>query len=263
MKATRTTTRLLVGAIGVFSLFAAACGDDDSTADTTVATTEATTEATTATDDTAAPESSVVDTAAAETTAPNYYTGELIGVFEVDTGACADGVVTGSYFQMVQPGGTPEAGPFIPNADSTCADTNYTLLTFGSVDGGLFTDVLQTAPDPAFDAAGNGLADRIFAPVKFFGVDFAVAVDAAGPPPSITEADGVLTGDLSALTAYYGGGMFNQGAPKPDGSGTAPTGTMDPVDGHYTLDWTSLIVGGSFDGFTGVWHMEGAFTPAG
>jgi hypothetical protein len=163
----------------------------------------------------------------------------------------------------VQPGGTPAAGPFIPNADSACADTNYTLLTFGSVDGGLFAGTPQPAPDPAFDASGNGLADRIIAPVKFFGVNFALATDAAGPVVSVVESNGVLTGDLSALTAYYGGGTFNQGAPKPDGSGAAPVGTLDASNAHYTLDWTSLIVGGSFDGFTGVWHFEGRFTPMG
>lgn len=28
------------------------------------------------------------------------------------------------------------------------------------------------------------------------------------------------------------------------------------------IEWTSLIVGGSFDGFTGVWHLEGIYTPS-
>lgn len=237
------TTRLMVSMVGALALLTVACGDDDaSTSNTTSPAAETT-----------AP--------APETTAPNLYTGDLKGVLEVNPGACSDGAVTGSYFQMVQPGGTPEAGPFIPNADSACADTNYTLLTFGSLDGGLFLGTAQPAPDPAFDAAGNGLADRIIAPVKFFGVDFTLATDPAGPMVSVVESAGVLTGDLSAITAYYGGGTFNQGAPKPDGTGSAAAGTMNPVDGHYMLDWTSVIVGGSFDGFTGVWHFEGRFTP--
>jgi hypothetical protein len=253
MTARHSSTRLLVATIGALALIGGACSDEDESTSTVAPTTAPAAETTLA-----------PDTVAPETTTPNFYVGELSGVLEIDAGACADGVVTGSYFQMVMPGGTAEAGPFIGNPDSLCADTNYTLLSFGPSEGGmLINDILQTAPQPAFDADGNGLADRIFAPVKFFGVAFAVAVDPAGPAPTLTESDGVLTGDLSAITAYYANGEFNQGAPKPDGAGSAPTGTMDPVDGHYTLDWTSLIVGGGFDGFTGVWHIEGAFTPNG
>jgi hypothetical protein len=97
--------------------------------------------------------------------------------------------------------------------------------------------------------------------VPFFAVAFAGATDSAEAMPMLTATDGVLTGDLSAFTAYYGGGNFNQGAPKPDGTGDAPVGTIDPETGAYVLDWTSLISGGSFDGFTGVWHLEGTFTP--
>ena len=92
-------------------------------------------------------------------------------------------------------------------------------------------------------------------------VAFAGATDPAEAVPTLTAPDGVLTGDLSAYTAYYGEGSFNQGAPKPDGSGEAPMGTIDPETGAYVLDWTSQIVGGSFNDFVGVWHLEGTFTP--
>ncbi|MEQ1702345.1 MAG: hypothetical protein ABMA25_19720 [Ilumatobacteraceae bacterium] len=57
--------------------------------------------------------------------------------------------------------------------------------------------------------------------------------------------------------------MFNQGSPKADGSDANLTGTIDAATGHYVIEWTSLISGGSFDGFTGVWHLEGTFTPMG
>lgn len=266
MKATRSTTRLLAGLVGALALFAASCGDDDKDTTATTAPTEVTSADTTA--DTTAPDATVPDTAAPDTTMPdttmasNPFEGALSGVFGVVTGACADGTVTGSYFRMVQAGGTVEAGPFIPNGDSACADTTYSLLAAGT-DGGLLSGDWQAAPEPAFDATGNGLADSLVAPVKFFGVSFAAATDPAEAMPSITGADGTLTGDLSAFTAYYANGVFNQGAPKPDGSGTAATGTIDPTTGAFTLDWTSLIVGGSFDGFTGVWHLEGVFTPNG
>ncbi|MDO8363331.1 MAG: hypothetical protein Q7V88_10585 [Actinomycetota bacterium] len=259
MKASRPTTRLLVATVGALSLFGAACSDDDTTTTTAAPTTEAAGDPTTTVAD--------VETTMAETTVPAtdpmvMYEGDLVGLFSIDAGACADGAVTGSYFQMVMPGGTAEAGPFIGNADSACADTNYSLLAAGA-DGGLMTGAAQAAPDPAFDATGNGLADSIVAPVTFFAVAFAAATDPNEAMPMVSAADGVLTGDLSAFTAYYGTGIFNQGAPKPDGSGAAPTGTIDPETGVYTLEWTSLIVGGSFDGFTGVWHLEGTFAPNG
>lgn len=246
MKAS-TTIRLLA-AVASVSLLTVACSDDkkDSSGTTAAPTTEAT---------------AGTETTVPTTDAPSPYAGNLVGTFSIDAGDCTGAAPAGSYFQMVNVGGTPEAGPFIPNADSSCADKNFTSLTAGT-DGGLITGSAQAAPDPAFDATGNGLAGLITTPVKFFGVAFAIATDAAGAIPTITgTADGTLTGDLSAFTAYYGTGIFNQGAPKPDGTGTAPIGTIDPATGHYTLTWSSLISGGSFNGFTGVWHLEGTFTP--
>jgi hypothetical protein len=40
---------------------------------------------------------------------------------------------------------------------------------------------------------------------------------------------------------------------------TAPSGTLDARTGKYTLQWTSQIAGGPFNGFTGIWHREGTF----
>ena len=254
MRATRSTTRALVAMTAALALFGSACGDDDKSTTTTAA--PATTGATTET--TGAPGT----TGATETTAAAGFEGELVGTFAITAGDCTDGVA-GSWFKMVLQGGTPEAGPYIQNADSTCtADTNFSPLVPGT-DGGLITGSFQAAPDPAYDATGNGLAGAIVVPVKFFGVDFAAAMDSAATMPMLTATDGVLTGDLSAFTAYYAGQAFNQGAPKPDGTGSAPTGTIDPATGAFVIEWSSLISGGSFDGFTGVWHLEGTFTPAG
>ena len=47
------------------------------------------------------------------------------------------------------------------------------------------------------------------------------------------------------------------------GNTTAPTGTYNAATGRYSLTWTSQIVGGPFDKFTGLWHLEGTFVPAG
>lgn len=260
----------VLASVAVIALLASACGsDDDSDTDATTAGTGAadvtepvTTEAETAEPETTEAESADTTMAPETTEAAASFEGDLVGTFSIDDAVC-DGAAdaSGSYFRMLQPGGTLDAGPFIPNADSACADTTFSGLTAGT-DGGLLTGDWQAAPDPAFDATGNGLADAIFGPVTFFAVAFAGATDPAAPVPTLTATDGVLTGDLSAFTAYYGNASFNQGAPKPDGSGEAPIGTIDPETGAYVLDWTSQIVGGSFNDFVGVWHLEGTFTPS-
>lgn len=193
----------------------------------------------------------------------------LVGTFEVEPGADSGGTVTGSYFRMVQPDGTVDAGPYVPNGDSTATDQTYTLLTPGT-DGGLRTGAYQPQPEPPFDAAGNGVADAILTPTKFFGVLFAVATNKTDPQtsattkkPSINVNGTKLSGNLSAVGVAYGDQHFNQGAPKPsgaEGKTTGPTGTYDAKTGAYTLEWSSQIVGGPFDGFTGIWHLEGTFT---
>jgi len=194
----------------------------------------------------------------------------LVGTFGVTAASCASGAPTGgSYFRMVQSGGTTAAGPYVPNADSTCVDKTYSALAPGTA-GGLTTGKYQPDPSPAFDSAGNGLAGAIVAPTKFFGVNFAVSTNATDPQsksstkkPAIKVSGKKLSGDLDAVSVAYGNQQFNQGAPKPDGStptGTAgPTGTYDAKTGKYTLEWSSAIVGGPFDGFTGIWHLEGTF----
>jgi hypothetical protein len=220
-------------------------------------------------------ESSSSTTAATDgegaTTTTEATSGELVGTFGIDPGTDGD-EVAGSYFRMVQSGGTVADGPFVPNGDSTATDQTYTLLEPGT-DGGLTTGEFQPGPDPLFDADGNALADAIIAPVAFFGVAFSATTSDTDPESgdpvdavTITNEDGTLTGQTSAVTAAYGGQEFNQGAPKPDGSlpgeTTEVTGTYDAETGAYTLEWSSQIVGGSFDGFTGVWHLEGTFTAA-
>ncbi len=262
MRTSTPHTRFLAS-LAVVALLAAACGSDDDTSDTESTTADtAATEVTEVTEPESTEPMAEDTTPAPETTeaAPSLE-GDLVGTFSIDDAVCDDAAnVTGSYFRMLQPGGTLDAGPFIENGDSACADVTFSGLTAGT-DGGLVTGDWQAAPDPAYDAGGNGLADAIFAPVTFFAVAFAGAMDPAEAVPTLTATGGVLTGDLSAFTAYYGNSSFNQGAPKPDGSGEAPVGTIDAETGAYVLDWTSQIIGGSFNDFVGVWHLEGTFTP--
>jgi hypothetical protein len=192
---------------------------------------------------------------------------DLVGTFRVTPGACASGP-SGSYFRMILPTGNA-AGPFIENADSSCGDKTYTLLAPGT-DGGLVTGADQPAPNPGFDGNGNSLAVRVIRPVRFFGVAFSASTNAkdlqsgqATRLPALRQDGGKLSGDLSAFAATWNKQAFNQGSPKPDGSSpgntSAPTGTFDPATGRYSLTWTSQIVSGPFDRFTGLWHLEGTF----
>jgi hypothetical protein len=243
--------RLLLVVLAVTALFAAGCGDDDddsASSDTT---------------EVAAETAETADEEMADTTTTTAaavgFEGDLVGIFGVTAGTCDDaGMPTGTYFQMTQADGTP-----VPNADSACADQAYTLMNPGT-DGGLMTGDYQPAPDPAFDDAGDALAAAITEPVKFFGLAFGAATEPlAGevetPAPEVVATSGTLTGDLSSMTAYYSGAAFNQGAPKPAGDEPAAAGTIDPETGEYVLEWSSQIVGGSFDTFVGVWHLEGTF----
>lgn len=199
--------------------------------------------------------------------------GELRGAFAVVAGACApDGTRSGSFFRMVQPGGTLEEGPFVANADSPCEDKTWTPLRPGT-DGGLVTGGYQPHPEPAF-AGNDGAAAAIVEPTSFFAVRFAAATNPtdpqagqAVPAPTVSvDEQGALSGDLSAFGVAWNQQHFNQGAPKPGGARpgltAGPSGTYDEGTGAYALDWSSQIEGGPFNNFTGVWHLEGTFAPA-
>jgi hypothetical protein len=237
----------------VVALLLVACSDDggdDASSETTAA----------AADTTSAP---------TETTeaAPS---GELVGTIQLDPGACDGGSLSGgSYLQMVLPGGTADAGPYFENPDSGCDDKAFTILAPGS-DGGLLIGDYQPSPEPAFGADGGALADAIITPTPFAAIAFGFSSNPTDPQtgdevpaPTLTLDGDTLTGDLSAVTASWNNEWFNQGSPKPDGSSpglTAPvTGTYDPETGAITLEWASQVVGGPFNDFTGIWHVEGTF----
>lgn len=196
-------------------------------------------------------------------------TGDLIGLFRITNGECASAAASGSYFRMVQSGGNNETGPFVRNNDSTCSDKTFTPLASGA-DGGLLTGSYQPHPDPAFSDGLNAAASKIAQPTGWYAVKFALATNPKDPQteadvaaPKITVSGGRLVGDLRAFAAAWNGQHFNQGSPKPDGSKpgntTEPTGTFDASTKKFTLEWTSQIVGGAFNNFTGKWHLEGVF----
>lgn len=193
----------------------------------------------------------------------------LVGTFKIAPGSAPTGQSpTGSYFEMLQPGGAP-----LPNLSSPAPNKNYTPLAPGT-DGGLETGSYQPAPTPSFagGSTGNALADRIIQPATFYLVNFSVETGptdaqtgSSDPAPSVLDDGGQLSGQVTAWVAQWNGQSFNQGTPKPGGSVPPPTtyltGTYDASSQQYTLDWKSLIVGGPFNGFTGVWHLTGTFVP--
>jgi hypothetical protein len=227
--------------------------------------------------------------------------GELIGLFRLTPGAVQGDGITGTWFRMLQPGGDAEDGPYMVNGNSPADGGEATLLAPGT-SGGLRSGGYQSEPDPGFDADGNSLADAITLPAKWFNVDFSISTNRVDPqtqtevpPPTVILEDGRLTADLSSWAASWNRQEFNQGAPKPvlstdakalgqeqaekvwdwvagkyleaapksTSTGDGATGTYDPETGAFTLEWTSYIEGGAFNGFTGLWHLEGIFEPSG
>jgi hypothetical protein len=196
----------------------------------------------------------------------------LVGTFGLTSGSCSGGKARGTYFRMVYPDGSAARGPFFANPDSRCSNTTYTPGRAGT-DGGLETGRYQPGPTRTFDGSGNARAASIIAPSPFGAIAFSVRTPKVDPisgrtlpTPSIKVRNGRLSGQITAFTAVWNKLSFNQGSPKPDGTrpaGTSPVrGTYDARTRAFVLEWSSSIVGGPFDGFIGVWHLEGRFTPA-
>lgn len=222
---------------------------------------------------------------------------ELVGLFRLTAGGGTGKDLTGTWFRMLQPGGDAANGPYMVNGDSPADAGQATLLAPGT-SGGLRSAGYQSLPEPAFDGAGNSAADAITTPTGFFGVKFSISTNQVDPqtkrevpPPTVFVKDGKLTADLSSWSATWNNQYFNQGAPKPvpntgakaagqeqaekvwdwvsgkfleaapeaTVNGTGATGTYDAATGAFTLEWTSYIEGGPFNGFTGLWHLEGTF----
>jgi hypothetical protein len=195
----------------------------------------------------------------------------LVGTFKLQAGACFGTAVTGTYFRMIFPNGNVTTGKFFDNPDSTCPNKAYTLAVPGA-QGGLVTGKYQPNPAPAFSAQGGALADSIVQPQSFTAIDFSIATNSKDPQtglsvpaPAISVNKGKLSGQIEAWSAAWNKLYFNQGSPKPNGSHpglTTPlTGTYNAKTHAFLITWTSQVVGGPFNGFTGFWHLAGTFSP--
>jgi hypothetical protein len=201
---------------------------------------------------------------------------------------------------MLQPG-AGLTGPFMQNGNSKADGGRATTLSPGT-SGGVRTAGYQSQPSPAFTPRGDSTSTAITKPTAFFGVLFSIATNPVDPqtktgvaPPTVTLNDGKLTADLSSWGVTWNNQYFNQGAPKPVSStgakapgqakaekvwdwvagkyldaapaatvtGSSATGTYDAKTKHFVLQWTSLIQGGPFNRFTGLWHLEGTFEASG
>jgi hypothetical protein len=210
--------------------------------------------------------------AAAAITAPSaaFASPSATGTLYLTAGGCSHGSISGSYIQMILPSGS-QSGPYMSNSDSACSNQAYTLITPGS-EGGLRFGSYQPLPSPAFDSAGNAQADEISAPAQYEGTGFATSTNPVDPQthtkvpaPSLTIHGSKVSADLSSFSVSWNNQYFNQGSPKPDGSDPgithAATGSYNASTGAMTLSWTSEVVGGPFDKFTGSWHLVGRFVP--
>jgi hypothetical protein len=189
----------------------------------------------------------------------------LNGTFKLAPGKLSGGKASGTYFRMItgKSGGKTQ---YLANPDSRASDKTYTLGRPGK-DGGLATGRFQEDPDPAFDSQGNAKANKIIKPEPYTAIRFSVATLKTDPQSKKTSAvtsatvnGRKLTVHLPGYTAEWNKQYFNQGAPKPDGSGAAATGAYNAKTKHFVLTWTSKISGGPFNGFSGFWHLEGTFS---
>lgn len=135
--------------------------------------------------------------------------------------------ITGGDFGMGSPGGTAiTAGPASPivagtyQGSNTAAGTLTNFLFFGTP---VFT--FTAASDPGI--AGGGPA----------------------PSGTADATTGTIAMDMSSFFASWNGTDFSQGG--------QATGTYNGSTGDYSMNWSSTIVGGSFNGQTGYWHLSG------
>jgi hypothetical protein len=139
-------------------------------------------------------------------------------------------------------------------------------VTF-EVIGGTFFMPLVTPSVTAIGPGNPGLlvegtyqgSGEILASFTFFGAPFFTYTAPTGvdnppvphPAPSINPV--TLTADMSAFYGFWGGTELNQGS--------SVASVTPNADATITLDWSSLVVGGPFNGLTMEWSLTLAGIP--
>ena len=156
-------------------------------------------------------------------------------------------------------GGTFAMGVFTP-APNTITNGS-TLNIIGAYNApGWNTSVAQTGAGAGSIASFNFNGGGTWVNTYTAAAATQAGVAGGGPVPSGTVGSGAtiangdaITVNLSSFFANWNGTDFTQGSP-------AATGTVSNVASNtfdYTLDWKSKVVGGSFNGQTGTWHLTG------
>jgi hypothetical protein len=150
---------------------------------------------------------------------------------------------------LVITGGTFQMGVFTP-APNVITDFSGANLIDAYNPATWDTTVAQIGPAPgavmAWDFNSGGVWANAFTAASVAGVS------GGGPVPSGDVTGSTLTLNLSALFVNWKD-SFNQGNVAI--SGTASGG----ANGTFTMDWTSLIVGGPFDGQIGTYNVSGTY----
>lgn len=141
--------------------------------------------------------------------------------------------------------------------------------TYAVLGGTFFMDGVSSAVSPITASAGASLIEGTyqaytgsFGKTTFSSGPFFNDFNFSGKPvkaytastgiDAVTHAApsinwGAMTADMGAFYAWWNGVEFNQGG----------AATVTSLGGNnYRLAWSSLIVGGPFDGFTGNWTMD-------
>jgi len=126
-------------------------------------------------------------------------------------------------------------------------------LVKGDSTGVLIENQFQGTPSIPDDSTSctNDRASALFDQFLFFGqpvCTYTAQTGVDGVTHNLPNVDLVAgTADMGAFYAFWNGTEFNQGS-------TAAT-VIDNFDGTYKFFWSSLIVGGAFNGKTGDWTM--------
>ncbi len=146
--------------------------------------------------------------------------------------------VTGGTFAMAGAGGNFITANIAPGLDLLAGNNQQINVSMPT--GQLFNFGF-------FGPVGAYLSDGTYTP---FG---GAAAGGSATAPTASEVGGAMTADLSAWTAFWNNNNFGQGG--------IATGTWDSVTGVYNIGWSATVVGGAFDGMTGVWTMTGVAVP--